>query len=552
MRAIVTVLCTASLASSGCIKKNNVSSTKDLAAGRGSARNIALIMTGTDEEIRQENLETMTRVFGSSKFGFEVMSGHDQTAEEIRAKTAEAARSVGEDGTLVWYLNTHGNRQGTISTSGRGNGGRFGHMNIRDVVAAARGARTTPIRRAFFIIDTCESGGMVGSVSLNDAPSASGQSQDNAGNNDLAEDPSKAPTRDEPLPGIAKDAGIGNEGDVGPELAAAIEEVTDHNSSLRLDGETDTGDGTPVGGTYQNRASDAVSFREVLVLSSSRAEQNSNRGLLPRTFERVMGAVPNDVTVQQFLEQLRTSMSSQQVPQFRAIPAGAILREKLFAGTGTIAPATPSPTTAPPAAGTAASGSGATMPSISGSSASVPAVVPPVASGSEKCQCGLIQNRYGKTCAVVRPQSQWNGPTGKFLVESGGNSTCTSAQACSQNYGDYVNSTSWCPKGFDFVGTAAAAATAGQTPPAVQPIAASGSGGGGGAQAEKCRCGLWNTSYGRTCAVTRPGSQWSAGKFLVQSSANFTCGSQQACEQNYGAYLRSPTWCPAGFLMGNE
>jgi hypothetical protein len=82
----------------------------------------------------------------------------------------------------------------------------------------------------------------------------------------------------------------------------------------------------------------------------------------------------------------------------------------------------------------------------------------------------------------------------------------------------------------------------------------SGGGNPGGGDDTKCKCGITNTRYGQTCGVQRPQTQINAGqpRFLVESSANFTCGTEQQCLQNYGEYLRSASWCPNGWVLVND
>lgn len=117
------------------------------------SKNIAALFTMTNESGRRENLQMMTDIFEDGELGFEVQSYHNKPSKFIYDKLTELAQEVGEYGTLLVYLNSHGG----------GDGDRFGMTSgdgafkfSKALKAIADGNR---VKRLIILIDTCHASG---------------------------------------------------------------------------------------------------------------------------------------------------------------------------------------------------------------------------------------------------------------------------------------------------------------------------------------------------------------------------------------------------------
>ena len=118
-----------------------------------TSKNIAALFTMTNESGRKENIQMMTDVFQDGELGFEVQSHHNKPSQYIYDKLTELAKEVGEYGTLLIYLNSHGG----------GSGDRFGMTSSdgkfqfsKALKAIAEGNR---VKRLIVLIDTCHASG---------------------------------------------------------------------------------------------------------------------------------------------------------------------------------------------------------------------------------------------------------------------------------------------------------------------------------------------------------------------------------------------------------
>lgn len=182
------VLATASCKARRQMREN--SQAQALVANEGSKTNIALIIGGLSRDDveyadRKFSLTTMEESLKNPLLGFTVNRINDPKGQtsmnasksEILEATKEAAKSVGEDGTLLWYINSHGSPDGFMSTkeTAANNMWTEGRLSMQEVLAAIWTARTegnctpesqdtdadcylNPIRRLIVVVETCYSG----------------------------------------------------------------------------------------------------------------------------------------------------------------------------------------------------------------------------------------------------------------------------------------------------------------------------------------------------------------------------------------------------------
>lgn len=155
---------------------NTGADAKALAAVRG-AKNIALLTSGMWKEEGDdfESLEATTRLTDTLALlapdaPFEIREFHNITKAELLKYTAEAARDVGKDGTLFWYVATHGWTDGFSMKEGAAS--RVKAADLDQALRAGRAGKP-PIERLFMLFDYCGAGGIVGEMKLKDkAPEA--------------------------------------------------------------------------------------------------------------------------------------------------------------------------------------------------------------------------------------------------------------------------------------------------------------------------------------------------------------------------------------------
>ena len=118
-----------------------------------NSKNIAALFTMTNENGRLENIRLMESVFKDKSLGFEHRSFHNKSSKFIYNKMAELAKAVGENGTLLIYLNSHGSGSGSrfgMTTSD----GWFKFSKVLKAIADVR-----KIKRLIVLIDTCHASG---------------------------------------------------------------------------------------------------------------------------------------------------------------------------------------------------------------------------------------------------------------------------------------------------------------------------------------------------------------------------------------------------------
>jgi hypothetical protein len=132
----------------------------------GDAPNVALLMSALndDEDDRwwskssiKELRTALKKIRGQDTL--KITEQHDLTAPDLLKLTTEAAKQVGPDGTLIWYVASHGWIDGFATAGG-------GRVRPADIMAALKAGRTTPIKRLILFFDYCGSGGMVEGLGL--------------------------------------------------------------------------------------------------------------------------------------------------------------------------------------------------------------------------------------------------------------------------------------------------------------------------------------------------------------------------------------------------
>jgi hypothetical protein len=119
------------------------------------SKNIAAIFTMTDENGRLRNIELMESVFQDKSLGFESRSFHNKSSKFIYSKITELAKEVGENGTLLLYLNSHGGGSGS-KFGMTSSDGWFKFSKALDAIAEGR-----KVKRLIVLVDTCHASGAI-------------------------------------------------------------------------------------------------------------------------------------------------------------------------------------------------------------------------------------------------------------------------------------------------------------------------------------------------------------------------------------------------------
>ena len=115
--------------------------------------NLALLFTMTNEEGRLENIKLMESIFKDGSLGFKSQSYHNVSSPLIYSKLTEGAKSVGEAGTLLFYVNSHGGGSWkNFSMEALGGDFKF----TKALQAIAKGNK---VQRLVIFIDTCHAEG---------------------------------------------------------------------------------------------------------------------------------------------------------------------------------------------------------------------------------------------------------------------------------------------------------------------------------------------------------------------------------------------------------
>ena len=115
--------------------------------------NIAALFTMTDESGRKENLKMMEDVFSDGTLGFKFETHHNKPSKYIYERLSELSKEVGQFGTLLIYLNSHGG----------GSGSRFGMTSSDGSFKFSKAldaiAKENKVQRLIVLIDTCHASG---------------------------------------------------------------------------------------------------------------------------------------------------------------------------------------------------------------------------------------------------------------------------------------------------------------------------------------------------------------------------------------------------------
>lgn len=236
-----------------------------------NSKNIAAIFTMTDENGRRRNIQLMESVFQDGKLGFQPRSFHNKSSAFIYEKMTQLAKEVGDNGTLLIYLNSHGGGSGS-KFGMTASDGWFKFSKALDAIAKGR-----KVKRLIVLIDTCH---------------ASGGIEEGFGDGEIKIDPRTG-------------------------LARLIIKEGKKTSSL-----------------FENELSlNKDAYEECLIIASSSVEDLSIRGAfasrLSKTFEE--SKTNEKITVLEFMKNFASLHSNtRQKPHYKSLPNEAILNEPLF------------------------------------------------------------------------------------------------------------------------------------------------------------------------------------------------------------------------------
>ncbi len=126
-------------------------------AASGSSKNVAVLMSGSGEQHIPKNIAMIRDVMADPQAGynFRIVERQKVTAEQAVQTTAEAAKEVGEGGTLLWYFSSHGAPNGSLQTYSR-------MLKLKQITDAIKSARAgVPLKRLVVIVQACYSGQIV-------------------------------------------------------------------------------------------------------------------------------------------------------------------------------------------------------------------------------------------------------------------------------------------------------------------------------------------------------------------------------------------------------
>jgi hypothetical protein len=237
--------------------------------------NYALLFTMTDESGRTKNLQLMEDSFSDGLLGFEPVKFHNLSSIEIYKKLKEYTPLVGEKGTLLIYVNSHGGGSGkSFSMTARDGNFKFSKA-INSIAESGR------IKRLIFLIDTCHAAG-----GIEEGFKKKG-------------DPLRVFNLDVKMPEITKDSWFRN-----------FFELKNNDIDYCLDLNV---------------------FDEALILASSSAEKLTIRGFFSLSWKKTKEQIGRDCTVAEFLKTFaKNSIELGQQPYFKCLPNNSIFNEPLF------------------------------------------------------------------------------------------------------------------------------------------------------------------------------------------------------------------------------
>jgi len=250
------------------------------------ANNVAALFTMTDENGRLENLKMMESVFHDGSLGFKYQSYHNKSSKFIYETVETLSKSIGKDGTLLIYLNSHGG----------GSGSRFamtsidGSFKFSKVLNAI--ADGNKVKRLIVLIDTCH---------------ASGGIQEGFEG------------KEKIVPSIQ--TGL-------PELPDYYKEDVEKVSSFILFGFKKSKIGIEV-----DYGTNSGAYKEALIIASSSAEDLSVRGAFASRLKKAFEQSKENkyISVKEFLIKFSNLHSkTTQKPHYKVLPNEKILEEPLF------------------------------------------------------------------------------------------------------------------------------------------------------------------------------------------------------------------------------
>lgn len=247
-------------------------------------KNIAALFTMTNESGRIENLKMMESIFEDKSLGFEFETHHNKNSKYIYEQLTRLAREVGESGTLLIYLNSHGG----------GSGSRFGMQASDEFFKFSKAldaiAKGNKVKRLIVLIDTCH---------------ASGGIQEGFQGNE------------KPVINIKTNL---------PEMPDFYTETIDtarlRNFGLKFETKLEIDYGLSSG-----------AYEESLIVASSSAADLSMRGAFAARLRDAFKQIKNekDVTVAGFLKKFaELHHNTTQKPHYKVLPSSKLLDEPLF------------------------------------------------------------------------------------------------------------------------------------------------------------------------------------------------------------------------------
>ena len=242
-----------------------------------NAKNIAALFTMTDEDGRLENIQIMESIFKDGSLGFKVESHHNKSSKYIYERLTSAAKEVGEYGTLLFYVNSHGGGSWK-DFSMTAAGGDFKFSKALQAIA-----KSNKLKRLIVLIDTCHAEGGI-------------QEGFKEGGN--------------PILNIR----------TGLQELPSVYRVSDPDKFFDTD-------------IQMNYGQDSGAYSEALILASTNVNTLSTRTIFPTKMKATLQKIKNDknITVAQFLKKFAEAHSDvYQKPLYKVLPDDKMLSEPLF------------------------------------------------------------------------------------------------------------------------------------------------------------------------------------------------------------------------------
>lgn len=248
-------------------------------------KNIAALFTMTNESGRIENLKMMESIFEDKSLGFEYETHHNKNSKYIYEQLTKLAKEVGESGTLLIYLNSHGG----------GSGSNFGMQASDEYFKFSKAldsiAKENKVKRLIVLIDTCH---------------ASGGIQEGFQGNEK--------------PVIDIKTGLIEMPDFYVEIINSVRSkkffgFVPFETKVKIDYGLSSG-----------------AYEEALIIASSSASDLSTRGAFASRLKDAFKQIKDkDLTVGEFLKKFaELHKNTTQKPYYKALPSASILDEPLF------------------------------------------------------------------------------------------------------------------------------------------------------------------------------------------------------------------------------